>query len=242
MNRSEGRNLSHDDRWWLMEEIPRKRRRRTTAQLRAAILDAAQEAFSARGYAGTTTREVARIAGVSEALVYTQFGSKPGLFDAAVVGRYEAFVAEFTDSWERPLLHPSSASRAEFVHSFVCSFFDFMSRNRELCLTYLEYHRHEVAGANRPVANFAAPLRRLEEAIAEHGEELGLRDIDVQLTVRAIISMVLGLALHDEVLFAGMRTPGRARLTWAVADLVLSGIEGRQPPKIRPDPRHRGSG
>ena len=45
-----------------------------------AILDAARELFSARGYEGTTIRGIATNAGVDPALVHHFFGSKDDLF------------------------------------------------------------------------------------------------------------------------------------------------------------------
>jgi hypothetical protein len=47
----------------------------------------------------------------------------------------------------------------------------------------------------------------------------------VTLTVRAVIAMVLGLVLHDHVLFTGVRQPGRERLVREVTTLILVGIE-----------------
>jgi AcrR family transcriptional regulator len=51
---------------------------------REAILAAAKEAFATRGYAATSLRGIARTAGVDPALVTHYFGSKDGLFEAAV--------------------------------------------------------------------------------------------------------------------------------------------------------------
>ena len=55
------------------------RRRLTAAQRRRTILDAAQEAFAAGGYHGTSLDDVARAAGVSKALIYEHFTSKRDL-------------------------------------------------------------------------------------------------------------------------------------------------------------------
>jgi TetR/AcrR family transcriptional regulator, regulator of cefoperazone and chloramphenicol sensitivity len=60
-------------------------RRRNQAQAtRAAIATAARELFLARGWSGTTVREVAARAGVGEATVYAAYRSKAGLARALV--------------------------------------------------------------------------------------------------------------------------------------------------------------
>jgi AcrR family transcriptional regulator len=51
---------------------------------RTAILNAARTFFSARGFANTGVRDVAELAGVNPALIIRYFGSKEGLFRAAL--------------------------------------------------------------------------------------------------------------------------------------------------------------
>ena len=56
---------------------------------RAAVLAAAQRAFGEQGYGATSVRAVAREAGVDPSLVLHFFGSKDGLFEAAVELPYD---------------------------------------------------------------------------------------------------------------------------------------------------------
>lgn len=51
-------------------------------ETRAKILHAARELFERNGTRGTTTREVAELAGVNEATLFRHFGSKGALLDA----------------------------------------------------------------------------------------------------------------------------------------------------------------
>ncbi|MDT7643576.1 MAG: hypothetical protein QOC67_687, partial [Pseudonocardiales bacterium] len=75
------------------------RKRRSSEEVRELTLATARELFAARGYAGATTRDVALEAGVTEATIYRQFGTKAALFDAAVVEPYQRFMTEFMDAW-----------------------------------------------------------------------------------------------------------------------------------------------
>lgn len=60
---------------------PRPEERRVDGEKsRAALLDAALEEFSAKGFAGTRVRDVAARAGVSKDLIAYHFGSKEGLY------------------------------------------------------------------------------------------------------------------------------------------------------------------
>jgi len=56
------------------------RKRLTGEERRAAILDAALEVFSKRGYHATSIDDIAREGGVSKALIYEHFASKHDLY------------------------------------------------------------------------------------------------------------------------------------------------------------------
>jgi AcrR family transcriptional regulator len=59
-------------------------RRRDRAAREREMLDAAEEIFGERGYAGTSMDEIAARVGVSKPLVYQYYGSKDGLFVACL--------------------------------------------------------------------------------------------------------------------------------------------------------------
>ena len=61
------------------------RRRRDSGATARDILQAAAELFATHGYEGAGTREIAARAGVNVALISRYFGSKAGLFEAAVL-------------------------------------------------------------------------------------------------------------------------------------------------------------
>ena len=64
--------------------MARTGRRPGLSGTREAILDAARRAFAEHGYQRATIRGVAELAGVDPALVHHYFGTKQGLFVAAV--------------------------------------------------------------------------------------------------------------------------------------------------------------
>src|SRR5512145_2627570 len=60
--------------------------RLTADERRNAIVTAATKVFAENGFHGTTTRELAKAAGVSEALLYKHFPSKESLYAAMLGG------------------------------------------------------------------------------------------------------------------------------------------------------------
>jgi len=67
-----------------MDQVSRPRRRRNAPLTRAQILAAAQQAFSTVGYSQAGIRDIAEMVGVSSTILLRYFGSKAGLFEAAL--------------------------------------------------------------------------------------------------------------------------------------------------------------
>lgn len=60
-------------------------KRRNALQTRAKILAAAQKSFSEHGYSQASIRDIAALAEVSSPMLLRYFGSKAGLFEAALI-------------------------------------------------------------------------------------------------------------------------------------------------------------
>jgi AcrR family transcriptional regulator len=59
-------------------------RRRDAAATRLALLDAAGKLFAERGFDRTTVRDIAKLAGANQSLLFRYFGSKEALFEAVI--------------------------------------------------------------------------------------------------------------------------------------------------------------
>ncbi len=91
------------------EAIRARRRRRTQADVVERIRDAAGLLFAERGYAATTTREIARLADVSETLLFRHFGDKASLFDKVVTVPFQRLMDDFVRR------HPDAAASSERI-------------------------------------------------------------------------------------------------------------------------------
>ena len=57
---------------------------------RARIIDVALTLFAQKGFAGTSTREIAEAAGISEPLIFQHFKTKDGLIRAALAALFHS--------------------------------------------------------------------------------------------------------------------------------------------------------
>ena len=100
-----------------MSEERRLTRTRLTAEERhEQLVTAAVTAFAEAGYAGTTTDQVARLAGVSQPYVIRLFGTKQALFLAAVARATDRIQQRFRDAAaERPDLESLGGAYDEML-------------------------------------------------------------------------------------------------------------------------------
>src|SRR5918997_402597 len=79
---------------------------------RRQIVDVAMRLFSERGFRGTTTKEIATAAGVSEAIIFRHFATKDELYTAII--DHKACSGEMADL-ERPVAEDIRKSVAEMM-------------------------------------------------------------------------------------------------------------------------------
>ena len=97
------------------------------ADTRAVILDAARSIFARRGLDGASVREVARTAGVNNAMIYYHFKDKGELYRAVLADSFSAFDAV----WENELFGAPASARAK-IQKYVEEFIKFQHANEEL--------------------------------------------------------------------------------------------------------------
>jgi AcrR family transcriptional regulator len=192
--------------------------RRPSEEVRSLLLDAARELFETRGYDGTTTKEISLKSGVSERLLFSNFGSKAELFDVAIITPFAQVIADYIASWEReaPGLTPEMR-----INAFVEGLFELAQRNRATL-------RSALARANRSerelLDHLATAVQSMQEVSDTVRDRRGYR-IDSPATIAAATAMVFGMALLDDLLFpAAARRPSRRRLTTEMTQMILHGV------------------
>jgi AcrR family transcriptional regulator len=170
-----------------------RRRRRSRDEVRSLMLDAARELFASKGFAATTTRQIAERATVTEQLLFNHFESKQGLFTVAVVRPFEDFVNAQLDTWVSTV--DSQMEPSQMMRRYVAGLYALVLEHRALfrALSADPFGPHV-----QPVLN------RLEIATA-HIAERHRYTFDPHIAVRVVFATVTTVALHHEPLL-GDRT------------------------------------
>ncbi len=155
---------------------------------RERLLAAAVEAFAEKGFAATTTRDIASRAGMSPAAVYVHHDSKESLLYRVSLDGHEHALAIIT---EAATTTDSPAERVRrMVHDFSLWHADHSRVGR-----IVQYEYHALTDEHR--TEVAAYRRRIEQAMQDalvDGVDQGVLDVDdVPGTAFALLSLGIDL-------------------------------------------------
>lgn len=192
-------------------------------EARAQILAAAEELFAARGFAGTSIRDIARKAGVTGALLHYYFGTKEALYttllDKAVAG-IRSLIAETAASQK-----PAPERLSQFIEAdagYILTqanltrivFREMLAGGKELVKVFQKYQ----------VNNYAM----LRGIITEGAQRAELRQIDLELAPISLMGMLMVFQVFRPVIAVALNQPVYdevfiQRVAAHTADLFLNG-------------------
>ncbi|WP_217361746.1 TetR/AcrR family transcriptional regulator [Aeromicrobium stalagmiti] len=160
----------------------------TTVTARERLINAAVEAFAEKGFAATTTRDIASRAGMSPAAVYVHHDSKESLlFTVSLTGHRSALA----------MINAAAASSTDPVARLRAMVYDFSlwhaDNSRVGRIVQYEYHaltpehRAEVAALRRSIE------KTMQDALAD-GVDQGVLDVaDIPGTAFSVLSLGVDL-------------------------------------------------
>ena len=197
---------------------------------RAAVLEAAQELFAARGLHDVTMAELAEAAGVARATVFNQFGSKHAVVDAITAEVLNGYVLG---------LDAALADRRTPTPVLVRALFEWMGRGIEENERFYRAIFRELAKVSLGLEEGSGAQQKRREALARllqlhtRGQARGelVRTQQPEDLASAFDSLVFGTVIHW--LYEDRGEPLHARMLRA-ADLLLGGIA------LQPEAEYRG--
>ncbi|MFC3174556.1 TetR/AcrR family transcriptional regulator [Novosphingobium bradum] len=183
-------------------EAPRRRRpRRSQAEILEKIRAAALQLFADRGYAGTTTQEIARVADVSETLLFRHFGSKANLYDAAVSAPFEDIIHRFVEERQKVMDNAATARDPKHMSG---ELFDFFDQHREVFTALALVNPNGDDQESVPLAGlertFEQAAREILASYTARGEK---PPFDADIAVRLAFGMVAASVILRPLLFSG---------------------------------------
>ena len=171
---------------------------------RRQIAEVAMRIFSERGFRGTTTKEIAQAAGVSEAIIFRHFATKEDLYTAIIDYKGCGGVAP-TPLAERPG-HPAVLEEIRGIVAEAMEAADDLAVFRGAALHVLDHHQHDpeflrllmyIALENHALGqefwdkNVRVLYEFLGDYIRRRQREGAFRDVDPYAAVRVFIGSVI---------------------------------------------------
>jgi AcrR family transcriptional regulator len=199
---------------------------RTTARDRqASIISAAAALFAAKGFNGTTTREIAKTAGISEALVFKYFPTKRALYAAILAEKVQ--ISQLMDSVEAAAEKRDDVRVFTLVASFRIHRGADPSLLRLLLFSALEGHElSDMFFRNRHRVFY----EYLAGYIRRRSQEGAFRCLDPLLAAQAFVGMVV----YHRILHEIFKVPSHCTPEEAVAGYVEVFLDG-----LRADSKRR---
>jgi AcrR family transcriptional regulator len=208
-----------------MADRSSRRARRDPQELRELLLLSARELFDQHGYQATTTADISRHAGVSERVLFNQFGSKASLFDAAVIEPFVELLTSYVDEWVQDT---TDATPEQRLQRLIQGLFKLARQHRTALLTALSTGGDGQPGDSQLLDQLARAMQRLQRITPSPAYRDEYRGLDMPAVAANTAGMVLGVALLDSLIFpTGARRPSNKRLTDEMRKLLLDGLRHR---------------
>lgn len=175
--------------------ITGKKTRMTGEERKGQIVRVAAELFARNGFKGTTTREIARKAGVSEAVIFKHFSRKQALYNAIIDSRCG------DSGGQSRLIGRIKGKKGKEVFETIAAYL--ISEHQKdpsflRLLTYSALEKHELSEIFIRTKGLEL-IEFLEAGIKELMEAGVFRKIDPAIAARAFIGMILHYSISQEL-------------------------------------------
>jgi len=206
-----------------------------SADTRAALVEGAIEALKTVGFSGASAREIARLAGCNQTLVFYHFGSVTDLLLAALDAISERRMAAYRGVLEH------AESMSDLVESARSIFTEDLDSGNVTVLVEMIAGARSVPGLGEQVAARVAPWREFAETAVRHG--LASSPLARLLPARDVAHAVVAgfLGLEQLANLDGDRAAALSLFDRAAALALLADMAGALPWNADPGDQSGGS-
>ncbi len=163
------------------------------------ILQVAIRLFSQNGFSGTTTKEIARVAGVSEAMVFRHFATKHELYHA-ILDFKACEGGTKNPPWENPIIKRAIEERDDYAVFYNFALGALLHHKQDVDFMRLLFHaaldEHELSQMF-----FDQFVSRIYEFIGSYVRERqidgAMREVEPRIVVRAFLGMLIHHSLNN---------------------------------------------
>lgn len=178
----------------MMKKQPIKKRM-SAAQRKDQIVAVATSLFAANGFSGTTTRQIAEAAGISEAVIYRHFSNKDALYDAIINARC------LDTQGNSRLIGKLKDKNGKAFFKEIAAFLIIENKQDDSFLRLLIFSALEGHGLSEKFLNTRSLelFEHIQGQIKRLVKDGIFRDVDPLIVSRAFIGMVIYYSISQEI-------------------------------------------
>jgi AcrR family transcriptional regulator len=194
-----------------------------------AILQAAVEVFSEKGYSAAATSEIAQKAGVAEGTIFRYYKTKKDLLFSIVGPTMSRMIASFILRNFNGLLESPFDSYEEFLRALMKNRVEFARKNFKILKIMLQEIPFQPALKEQFVENVLSKVLGPVTSIVDHFKEKGeIIDVPTPAVLRFTISTMIGYLLASLLLMPDKDWDDEEEIDLTIR-FILYGISGLKP-------------
>lgn len=187
------------------------------------ILETSIELFAKKGYANTSTKEIAKESGVAEGTIFKHFGTKENLlFSAIIPFIIEYAIPEITKDFKSVDIKEVYPDFRAFIHTLIYDRFDIISKNYKIAhIVFAEILYREELRVN--LANTIGPslTKNFYYIFDYFKSEKKLKDVPNNIIMNTIFSNMCGYIVFEYVFKSGEQHYDKEELKY-IEDLIVN--------------------
>jgi AcrR family transcriptional regulator len=199
----------------------KRRPRRSTEEIVNLIIASACEEFERNGYEGTKTAEIARKAGVAEALIFSNFGSKAKLFHDSIFNPLNRHFLDFSASHR---ISPEDVEAfKEGTRQYILELQQFIQQHSRMLTSVVAaqiYKTDDLQGVGQVEGLHDYFSRATANAM---NRNIVKPRVDPRLMARVSFAAILACTIFKDWLFP-RNLASDAQITEAIRDFVMEGL------------------
>jgi TetR/AcrR family transcriptional regulator len=201
------------------------RSRLPAEQRRLTLIETAIDLFSRKGFAGTTTKEIAAAAGVTEAIVFRHFATKQDLYTAILEHRLQGEDIEAWLARAQAFMDQRDDERLfRFLVSEIIAQYGKEPRFERLVL-FAALEGHELAGMHSQIA--APVAKRFIDYIARRQRAGALRKGDPGVILMTIVGVAKFYAAQKYIYRVCQPAIADEAVIDTLMNILMNGLRGK---------------
>ncbi|KYD20998.1 TetR/AcrR family transcriptional regulator [Caldibacillus debilis] len=165
------------------------------------IAEAAVQLFAEKGYANTSTSEIAKRAGVAEGTIFRHYGTKENLLLSILLPFLKESLPGMAESVFREISSQGMDSLEDFFRALLKNRYQFFKENREIFQVFIKELLYNENFRNEIVPHFTENVfQRIRQTIVHFQERGEIRDLPAQSLARTIFTFVFSFFVSRFVL------------------------------------------